>query len=293
MSLLFTLSPAGPRMMGGLTRRSLMSAVNAISTTSSPNRRPLGQPPGTVPSPKPAWTELVSVSPPKMLSRENPASSGFDGWLAPPPASRAAAVERSTRIMSGMKMPAMSVRFVVGATFDESLEGITRVSVVATGIDHIAIAARPSAESRVAELTQKLRADTQRLTERIDRAEQAPRATAQTQAPAPAAPQGLARAFGAPAAALQSPAGSDDVTIRPIAPKPSLFMEPAMADPPLQDTPKAFIPPQAERPPNRTPRMPRIDELPIPAQNELRQLRGELQEEHQEKRRLTLLQRLA
>jgi cell division protein FtsZ len=39
--------------------------------------------------------------------------------------------------------------------------------------------------------------------------------------------------------------------------------------------------------------MPRIDELPIPAQNELRAKRGELNEEHPEKRRLTLLQRLA
>ena len=201
--------------------------------------------------------------------------------------------EAATRIREEVDQEA---NIIVGATFDESLEGITRVSVVATGIDHIAIAARPSAESRVAELTQKLRADTQRLTERIDRAEQAPRATAQTQAPAPAAPARAAveqAATAAVAAALQSPAGSDDVTIRPIAPKPSLFMEPAMADPPLQDTPKAFIPPQAERPPNRTPRMPRIDELPIPAQNELRQQRGELQEEHPEKRRLTLLQRLA
>ena len=50
MSLLSTLSPAGPRMIGGLTRRSLISAVTAMSTTSSPKRRPFGQPPGTVPA---------------------------------------------------------------------------------------------------------------------------------------------------------------------------------------------------------------------------------------------------
>ena len=36
-------------MIGGLVRRSLISAVTAISTTSSPNLRPLGQPPGTTP----------------------------------------------------------------------------------------------------------------------------------------------------------------------------------------------------------------------------------------------------
>ena len=40
--------------------------------------------------------------------------------------------------------------------------------------------------------------------------------------------------------------------------------------------------------------MPRIDELPVPAQNEIRARRGELPaEEHPEKRRTSLLQRLA
>jgi cell division protein FtsZ len=40
--------------------------------------------------------------------------------------------------------------------------------------------------------------------------------------------------------------------------------------------------------------MPRIDELPLPAQNELRAQRGEVPaEEHPEKRRMSLLQRLA
>jgi cell division protein FtsZ len=46
--------------------------------------------------------------------------------------------------------------------------------------------------------------------------------------------------------------------------------------------------------PLRAPRMPRIDELPVPAQNEIRARRGELApEEHPEKRRMSLLQRLA
>ncbi len=58
-------------------------------------------------------------------------------------------------------------------------------------------------------------------------------------------------------------------------------------------TPSVFIPPQPERPSGRAPRMPRIDELPIPAQNELRAQRGELPESEPEKRRMTLLQRLA
>ena len=39
--------------------------------------------------------------------------------------------------------------------------------------------------------------------------------------------------------------------------------------------------------------MPRIEELPMPAQNQLRAKRGEVSDEHPEKRRMTLLQRLA
>jgi cell division protein FtsZ len=88
----------------------------------------------------------------------------------------------------------------------------------------------------------------------------------------------------------------DDVTIRPMQPKPSLFPEPAPEpkaafEPPA---PGAFIPPAAERPANRGQRMPRIDELPVPAQNELRVMRGEAPPaEPPQKQRMGLLQRLA
>src|ERR1700720_4208330 len=48
-----------------------------------------------------------------------------------------------------------------GATFDQSLDGIVRVSVVATGIDHVAGAYEPTAaETRIAEVTNRLRAQT-------------------------------------------------------------------------------------------------------------------------------------
>jgi cell division protein FtsZ len=43
----------------------------------------------------------------------------------------------------------------------------------------------------------------------------------------------------------------------------------------------------------RTPRMPRVDELPLPAQNEIKAQRGELAENHPEKQRMSLMQRLA
>src|SRR6202043_1843852 len=56
-----------------------------------------------------------------------------------------------------------NANIIVGATFDESLEGIIRVSVVATGIDQAALSRPPvtAPEARIAELTQKLRADQQ------------------------------------------------------------------------------------------------------------------------------------
>jgi cell division protein FtsZ len=92
-------------------------------------------------------------------------------------------------------------------------------------------------------------------------------------------------------------AAVEDITIRPIAPpKPSLFIDPAQRapEPPAVEEPRTFIPPQAERVPARAPRMPRIDELPVPAQNEIRARRGEMPDDHHpEKQRMSLLQRLA
>ena len=57
--------------------------------------------------------------------------------------------------------------------------------------------------------------------------------------------------------------------------------------------PETFIPQAAERPPVRAPRMPKFEDLPMPAQAEIRQARGEAEEEHPQKTRLSLLQRLA
>src|SRR5471032_2437683 len=68
--------------------------------------------------------------------------------------------EAATRIREEVDQDA---NIIVGATFDESLEGIIRVEVVATGIDHVAMAASRPTENRGAELTHKLRVDTQRI----------------------------------------------------------------------------------------------------------------------------------
>ena len=210
--------------------------------------------------------------------------------------------EAATRIREEVDQDA---NIIVGATFDENLDGIIRVSVVATGIDQ-AISQRPAlpiAEQRIAEVAQRMRADSQRGADRGPATEsqravapapahppiQAPAAIAQ-----PASPASIASvAKAAIAAAILPQSAGDDVTIRPLAPKPSLFIEPPVGGPETEEM-EAFIPPPAERPQLRAPRMPRIDELPMPAQNEIRAKRGEVvREEHPVGQRMTLLQRLA
>jgi cell division protein FtsZ len=204
--------------------------------------------------------------------------------------------EAATRIREEVDHDA---NIIVGATFDEGLDGIIRVSVVATGIDQVS-AQRPLApadDARLGETAkQRPRIDNPRMIERIERNEPArPAAFAPIATPA-SVNDSIESAKAAVAAAILPPgAGQEamhEVTIRPLAPKPSLFIDPPAAGPePLE--PKSFIPPQAERLP-RTPRMPRIDELPVPAQNEIRARRGEIApEELPEKRRVSLLQRLA
>ena len=59
---------------------------------------------------------------------------------------------------------------IIGASFDESLEGIVRVSVVATGIDNLGPArqAQP-AERSLTELAGRLRNDSRQIGDRIER----------------------------------------------------------------------------------------------------------------------------
>jgi cell division protein FtsZ len=202
--------------------------------------------------------------------------------------------EAATRIREEVDQDA---NIIVGATFDESLDGIIRVAVVATGIDQAASGRPVSApETRLAEIAHKLRVDQQRLTERVERAD-LPRPLASPTPTAAAMTEGIESAAKAAVAAAVLPITSiEDVTIRPIHPKPSLFPEPSASESsaPEPALPRAFIPPAPERPGNRPPRMPRIDELPIPAQNELRARQGEGPSgEHPEQRRMSLLQWLA
>jgi len=226
--------------------------------------------------------------------------------------------EAATRIREEVDQDA---NIIVGATFDESLDGLIRVSVVATGIEQALISRNASApaaaavnaaaatpDSRLADLTARLRADNTRLAERTQKPEATSPAPAAAAAP-PRASSSVERAAlaaiaaavapevppqQAPAAPLQ-PASYGDVTVRPIAQKPTLFPDHDVArvEVPEPATPETFIPQAAERAPARTPRMPKFEDLPMPAQNEIRQARGEVEEEHPQKTRMSLLQRLA
>src|SRR5882762_1386175 len=87
--------------------------------------------------------------------------------------------EAATRIREEVDQDA---NIIVGATFDETLDGVIRVSVVATGIEQALIsrnATPPAAtgtatstatpDNRLADLTARLRADNQRLAERAQK----------------------------------------------------------------------------------------------------------------------------
>ncbi len=224
--------------------------------------------------------------------------------------------EAATRIREEVDQDA---NIIVGATFDENLDGVIRVSVVATGIEQATISrnmtptaaathhpATPTAtpDNRLADLTARLRADNQRLAERAQKLD--PAAAAAAAAPHRAT-NGVERAALAaiaaavapdapqPAAAPIQPASYGDVTVRPIAQKPTLFpdQEAVRTENYQPATPETFIPQAAERAPNRPPRMPKFEDLPMPAQNEIRQARGDGEDEHPQKSRMSLLQRLA
>ncbi|MBV9908663.1 MAG: cell division protein FtsZ [Hyphomicrobiales bacterium] len=151
---------------------------------------------------------------------------------------------------------------ILGATFDSALDGVVRVSVVATGIDQEAIGQiEPvNAQPRVEPFARP-------------RAFSAPRSAR----PALAQPDAAALAEEAVAAAAAFP---DPIEAR--------FEE----EEPEQDE---FIPPAPEQPVARAPRMPQIEDLPQVAQNQLRAMReaqnGALPAT--ETRRRSLLEKLA
>jgi len=207
--------------------------------------------------------------------------------------------EAATRIREEVDQDA---NIIVGATFDESLDGIIRVSVVATGIDQVvaqrAVPNLAAAGARISEIAEGLRKENQHILDRLDRTELprlvTPPQQLRTAAPAPMAPVAPASISASieSAARVAIESAAQEVNIRPLSLNPSLLLQPGPSSEEVLET-SEFIPPQAERPATRAPRMPRLEELPVPAQNEIRAWRGELPQEEHPGRRKSLLERLA
>ncbi|ADZ69781.1 cell division protein FtsZ [Polymorphum gilvum] len=175
--------------------------------------------------------------------------------------------EAATRIREEVDADA---NIILGATFDESLDGIIRVSVVATGIDK---------EQSLAQ------AD---FTAGMQRVEQVQRPVAVTRpVERPAVPQdaatraieSLERELSIPEPAPVAAATDPEVQIKAFRPSPELLNAKAPAASLEEETPVArhedvpvsqpYIPPVAEQPLS-APRMPRVEDFPPIAQRELR-----------------------
>jgi cell division protein FtsZ len=183
---------------------------------------------------------------------------------------------------------------ILGATFDENLDGIVRVSVVATGIDKPAADVRElnAAETRIAEAATRLRAQTaMRQVEPPPARVQPAAEDIYDEEELEEAPVAVAPQFTQP-----RPVISQGVQLQPVKPQqPRLFVDPAPVAALEEDyAPQTFIPPAPESPVIRPQRMPQIDDLPVPAQNQIRAQRGEVPpENHPDAKRRTLLERLA
>ena len=211
--------------------------------------------------------------------------------------------EAATRIREEVDQDA---NIILGATFDESLEGIVRVSVVATGIDQALIGKAPemsTTEQRIAEVAERLRAEARA---RAIQPSPAPRtvnpsmptvqkfaeppSVADIQAAPPVLPTSTALEKMPPLVLRNEMASAPTQPKQPPAFAPQPIAPGISQEPSISTTP--FIPPQPERPIRPT-RMPRVEDLPVPAQNQLRATRGETDAAAHDHRRMTLLQRLA
>ncbi|MGJ0509909.1 MAG: cell division protein FtsZ [Methylocystis sp.] len=198
---------------------------------------------------------------------------------------------------------------ILGATFDSSLEGVIRVSVVATGIDLAAITADdPTSMARMAEAAERMRAQMQAQQPKQQPAampvietsapvyamperERAPAPAYQPEArePAPAP----SHYYNEPAPPAPAQMTTNGVYLEPVPARPT-YGEPRMQEPAprmmAESAPAAYVPPPPEMP--RTPRMPSIEDFPKPVQDQMRQHRGDAGSQH-DPRRKSIFERLA
>jgi len=224
--------------------------------------------------------------------------------------------EAATRIREEVDPDA---NIILGATFDDTLEGVVRVSVVATGIDQEVKAAMNEQEARMADLAARLRAAGRPVPAVLEQARAEIRTTA-TQSAAAAIARSLDVGESFAAAPAPAPAPIVETRVEPIVeapapapvtrvaqdpavaiqryePAPATFahtdpiqeIEQPVARPEPQIDRRPYIPPTAERPVAQT-RMPRVDEFPPIAQRQM----NPVEEHHDDERRpMSLLKRLA
>ncbi len=199
---------------------------------------------------------------------------------------------------------------ILGATFDESLDGIVRVSVVATGIDKVADQRELlAAEARIADAAARLRAQSE--SRRVEAQPAPPQIATSYQEPAQVqhqpsqhqphhqihqpqhqpAPHQASHQASMP----QHYAPASGVQLQQVMPQPA----PTYNEQPRQLAREQegryeagpYIPPAPETPMVRQQRMPQIEDLPVPVQNQIRQ--QYTAGDQADIKRRTLLERLA
>jgi cell division protein FtsZ len=197
--------------------------------------------------------------------------------------------EAATRIREEVDPEA---NIILGATQDDSLDGIIRVSVVATGIDRASIDAIEPVkilDQRLAEMAQRLRTQVAAKT-----AAETVLPLVRATAPAPVAvveqapifeePVAVTAAVIEPVAAPQTVVASAPVAAAPVATPAQIPASAPLETPAIYDE-DAVV---------RQTRMPRIEDFPVVAQAQLRSAQAPAQPVvSQEAKRMTLLQRLA
>jgi cell division protein FtsZ len=174
--------------------------------------------------------------------------------------------EAATRIREEVDTDA---NIILGATFDESLDGIIRVSVVATGIDRELIAMAQ---------TETVAAPVIASQPKQDAAPVAAAAKPSLDEAAKKAVANLERELAIPDAPSVAASTDPDVQIKPFQPTPDMLSAKAPAvnfeeDEPVAETSEApvskpYIPPVAEQH-EAAPRMPRVEDFPPIAQREM------------------------
>ena len=192
--------------------------------------------------------------------------------------------EAATRIREEVDPEA---NIILGATFDESLEGIMRVSVVATGLAAEALKGGKSkpAEDEPAEKASIFGYVGKQTAPAVKPVQAAPMA--------PMAPRPAPQPYTSPLAA----SASVPVPAAPVqAPQPRAYVEePRREEAMPQQPPLPLMPERPSQPAARQVRMPAIEEFPpqVKRQIEAQQSRIESIAEHAQKKKPGLFQRLA